>query len=125
MDLYHVFFCFRGILYIYICIYIYIYIDKGTFEVRIPMFEKKLQHEDSHELPRILTIWSYKICLSIFPYIFDSQETLTLVTILPQSSKLVYFPADVAKPVHRFCYFPQLYNVYWRDSLEYYHWMIL
>ena len=99
----------------------FVYIDKGTFEIRIPMFEKKSQHEDIHELPRILTVWSYRYVLSTISSIFDSQETLTLVTILHQSSKFVYFLADVAKPVHRFFYFPQLYSVYRSDSLEYYH----
>ena len=83
--------------------------------------EKKSQHDESHELPRILTVWSYKYVLSTISSIFDSQETLTLVTILHQSSKFVYFPADVAKPVHRIFCFPQLYNVYRSDSPEYYH----
>ena len=69
------------------------------------MFGKKIQHEDSHEFPRILTVWSYKYDLSIISSLFDPLETLTLVTIGQESSKSVYFPADVSNRVHRIFYF--------------------
>ena len=111
-HLYH-FFSFRGI---------FVYLLTRVLSRSEYLFSKnKSQHEDSHELPRILTFRSYKYVLSTISFIFDSLETLTLVTILHQSSKFVFFPADVAKPDHRFFVFPQLYNVYRSDSLEYYH----
>ena len=84
---------------------IFVYILTRVLSRSEYVCSKKTQHEDSHELPRILTVWSYKYDLSTISFIFDSQETLTLVTILHQSSKCIYFPADVAKPVHSFFLF--------------------
>ena len=48
-------------------------------------------NEDSHEFPRIHTVWSYKNVKSTMPSLFDSLGTLILVKIGHESSKYVYF----------------------------------
>ena len=86
-------------------------LTRGTFVFKIPMFENKLQHENSHEIPRVHTVWSHKYVKSTMTSLFDSIGTLTLITIGHESSKSVYFPAFLENPVHRKFYFLKQYRI--------------
>ena len=60
------------------------------------MFEIILHHEvmkKAISLKKILSLWSHKYVLSTILSIFDSLETLTLVTMALQNPQLIFFPA--------------------------------
>ena len=57
------------------------------------MFEITLHHEVMKKAISLKSLWSHKYVLSTILSIFDSLETLTLVTIPLQNRQSILFPA--------------------------------
>ena len=78
------------------------------------MFEIILHHEvmkKAISLKKKLSFWSHKYVLSTILSIFDSLETLTLVTITSKPTIDPFFNL-VDEPVYRILYFPQRFGIY-------------